>query len=702
MYYSAIGLLAIAVLLIENQDILFHRLGNDFSKPAWKTYRTFLFSVLVYYATDVLWGALESTGLAVPLFADTSVYFIAMAVSVAFWTRYIVTYLDEKSIFERLLLYAGRVIAVLTALITVVNVFCPIMFTVDASCVYHELGMRNAVLIIQVMLLFLVSGYALSSIMRQQVTAPKRERYRTLGLFGLIMGLCLIAQLSHPYLPLYAIGYMLGTCLLRAFVVGDEKEEYRRKLEEATRTSEIERANAAYQKVLNTSSIYQSILVALSKDYFNLFYVDLDTDDYIEYGFRTEGGHQTKEHNGKDFFAATMANARSLIHEEDLERFIEAIDKKALLDQVDKNGMFIIQYRLMINGAPTYVNLKAVRATGDDRYLIVGINNIDAQVKDRVAAQRAAEERKSYLRLSALNGNLIVLYYVNLESDHYTEFSATKDYDELGIAKQGEDFFGETYINSLRTIHPDDQELFHSLLTKENVMSTIEQDGVFSFDYRLMTGDRASYVRLKAARFEEGGKPMLIVGLFDEDAQVRLEQEFARNLSAAKRMASIDSLTGVKNKHAYTQWEEKIDTGIDSGEQEPFAVVVCDINGLKAVNDLYGHKEGDACIKGASKRICDVFDHSPVFRVGGDEFVVLLMGQDYAQREELMATISELPEDLDSIRAGDTLSAGMAEYDKDEHASLLSVFEEADMAMYKRKQFVKRLLSANGSSDARE
>jgi hypothetical protein len=44
----------------------------------------------------------------------------------------------------------------------------------------------------------------------------------------------------------------------------------------------------------------------------------------------------------------------------------------------------------------------------------------------------------------------------------------------------------------------------------------------------------------------------------------------------------------------------------------------------------------------------------------------------------------------------------MVEYDKDEHVSLLSVFEEADMAMYKRKQFVKQLLSANGSSDERE
>jgi len=701
MHYSAIGLLAIVVLLIENQDILFH-LGNGFDKPTWKAYRAFLVSVLVYYVSDVSWGVLKSNGLSGPLFADTSVYFVAMAVSVALWTRYIVTYLDEKSAFERLLLYAGRVIAGLTSLLTIINVFHPIMFTVDANCVYQELDMRNVVLISQIALLFLISGYALSSIVRQHITSVRQERYRTLGFFGLVVGLCLIAQWSAPLLPLYAIGYMLGTCLLRAFVVGDEKEEYRRKLEEATRTAEMERANATYQRILNTSSIYQSILIALSRDYFNLFYVDLETDDYIEYGFRTEGGHQATEHHGKDFFAATKANAQTLIYEDDLERFTTAVDKKVLLEEVDKNGMSIIQYRLMINGTPTYMNLKAARATGDDRYLIVGINNIDAQVKDRAAAQHAADERKSYLRLRALNGNLIVLYYVNLENDHYTEFGATKDYDELGVAKQGEDFFGEAYENSLRAIHPDDQELFHSLLTKENVTSTIEQDGFFSFDYRLMVGDPSIYVRLKAARFEEDGKPMLIVGLFDEDAQVRHEQEFARDLSAAKRMASIDSLTGVKNKHAYTQWEENIDTGIDSGGQEPFAVVVCDINGLKTVNDLYGHKEGDVCIKRASKRICDVFDHSPVFRVGGDEFVVLLMGQDYARREELVTTINELPEDLGSVRAGDTLSAGMVEYDKDEHVSLLSVFEEADMVMYKRKQFVKQLLSANGSSDERE
>jgi len=159
-------------------------------------------------------------------------------------------------------------------------------------------------------------------------------------------------------------------------------------------------------------------------------------------------------------------------------------------------------------------------------------------------------------------------------------------------------------------------------------------------------------------------------------------------------MAAVDSLTGIKNKHAYAQWEEEINERIKGGNQEPFAVVVCDINDLKAVNDMYGHKEGDVCIKNASARICGVFMHSPVFRVGGDEFIVILTNGDYAQRNRLLERINALPQDLSKIRAGETISAGMAEYDKDKHPTLLSVAEEADKAMYERKQYVKETLAA--------
>ena len=69
MYYSAIGLLAAAILLIENYHILL-RPDAAFGKPAWVKYRRFLVAVLVYYATDIRWGILESRKLWVLLFAD--------------------------------------------------------------------------------------------------------------------------------------------------------------------------------------------------------------------------------------------------------------------------------------------------------------------------------------------------------------------------------------------------------------------------------------------------------------------------------------------------------------------------------------------------------------------------------------------------------------------------------------------------------
>jgi diguanylate cyclase (GGDEF)-like protein len=172
------------------------------------------------------------------------------------------------------------------------------------------------------------------------------------------------------------------------------------------------------------------------------------------------------------------------------------------------------------------------------------------------------------------------------------------------------------------------------------------------------------------------------------------------NLTTARRMAAVDPLTGVKNKSSYTQWEERINEEIKKGDKESFAVVVCDINNLKAVNDLYGHKEGDTCIKNACDKICGVFSHSPVFRIGGDEFVVILSGEDFIVRNKLVEQINAVPRDHSKIRMGETVSAGMAEYKKGQHLSLSSVFEDADKAMYERKQFLKENVLPKDTKDS--
>lgn len=100
-------------------------------------------------------------------------------------------------------------------------------------------------------------------------------------------------------------------------------------------------------------------------------------------------------------------------------------------------------------------------------------------------------------------------------------------------------------------------------------------------------------------------------------------------------MAKKDGLTGLRNKTDYLMYVEKINQEYLPSQKE-FAVAVFDVNNLKKVNDNYGHEKGDELLLSASKCICRYFAHSPVFRVGGDEFVAVLDGADYANRDEIV------------------------------------------------------------------
>lgn len=166
--------------------------------------------------------------------------------------------------------------------------------------------------------------------------------------------------------------------------------------------------------------------------------------------------------------------------------------------------------------------------------------------------------------------------------------------------------------------------------------------------------------------------------------------ELEEKLGIAREIGYTDALTGIKNKYAYTLLEEKVDGEIDGETCEPFAVVVCDINDLKVVNDLRGHVAGDERIREASRFICRVFSHSPVYRYGGDEFVVFLSGEDYENRTELKELIDKSADDnlgTDEL----VIATGMEDYDNVRHQSLLRVFEQADQKMYERKKRLKGL-----------
>ena len=138
----------------------------------------------------------------------------------------------------------------------------------------------------------------------------------------------------------------------------------------------------------------------------------------------------------------------------------------------------------------------------------------------------------------------------------------------------------------------------------------------------------------------------------------------------------------------------------DGTEELSFAIVLADLNNLKYVNDTYGHKAGDEYIKRACKLIFDTFAHSPVFRVGGDEFVVVMMGSDYENRVMLMQKIRDQVLENQQLRKGRPIVAvGIATYDRKLDKKVSEVYERADQEMYRNKNHLKNL---RAMEDARQ
>ena len=806
MYYSAIGLLAVLILLIENYDVLLTR-RDAFGQPVWSAYRGFLLAILAYYVTDILWGFLESRKLAGLLFADTTVYFIAMAAGLLFWARYAVAYLDEESAVGRLLVNAGRLLPGAIALLAVVNIFTPVLFTVDADCVYRALPVRYAVLGVQILLLLLISAYAVS--LRQRRGAPHGKRYLALALYGLIMALFLFVQLWYPYLPLYTIAYLLGTGLLHTFVINVEREEFQRGLQEASSIAErketitsllnnmpgmtfakdaqtgvylacnqafaayakkadpdgvvgltdaelfdpviaehmaeddqmalaldepyvfyvdatisdgrrreyqttkrkytdaagrlcvlgtcidvtdnvrIRRESAttkeAYEKARGAGIIFTHIAQALARSYKELYYVNTENEEYIEYRTADDGGTLSETRRGWHFFEQCRVEAETFVYPEDRDAVIRALDRKTLAAALDRNNTFFMTYRLG-ERSPSYVSMKVTRMRDDDRYIILGIMDIDEEMQQRRAAERMQEEQTAYARVNALTGDYLCIYVVDPVSGHYREFSASSAFERFALAEEGEDFFADSVTQGRSVVFREDLNRFLTSFNKENILDEIGRNGIFTLSYRLLLEGKPTYVQLKAAMVQEKEGARLIVGINDIDAQVRQEEAYAQRLAQARIEASVDALTGVKNRHAFLMAEERLNRQIDQQPGLEFAVVVLDVNDLKKVNDTDGHEAGDQLLRNACEVICETFKRSPVFRIGGDEFTVIVQGNDYACIEELLGRLDA--HNRQARRSGGiVIACGMARHETE--ASMAPVFERADQAMYENKSRLK-------------
>ena len=164
-------------------------------------------------------------------------------------------------------------------------------------------------------------------------------------------------------------------------------------------------------------------------------------------------------------------------------------------------------------------------------------------------------------------------------------------------------------------------------------------------------------------------------------------------VSAMDEIAHKDSLTGVKNKTAYAEDTALLDKKI-SAMQADFCIIMVDVNFLKRINDNYGHECGNTYLINACKLVCAIFGEEHVYRIGGDEFVVIIEGEKVSLTPYFLA---QFKFEMDRKNANDALqpwekvsaAVGVGYYEPFQDKNSDEVFKRADKEMYANKLAMK-------------
>ena len=325
-----------------------------------------------------------------------------------------------------------------------------------------------------------------------------------------------------------------------------EKRE-QRETDKATRDAVISALTNAY----NTVWLINDVITEKS----TLYHTDLD--EIHSKAIRNALSH-ARYTDTKTEYVSTM------VAKEDRERMQEEIGLPYILKQFESRNSFTVSFvRLLESGSRHYmVDLIKVFMPGGRTGVMMGFKDVDEDVRHRKAMQQALEdaqratekyrlaaaERMTYEKVAqALAGDYIGIYIVDPDTEKFVEYSATKEYDRLGVEKSGGDFFSLSRKNMERLIFSEDRERFLGTFYKEKVMSILERDGSFTMKYRLLAGETPFWVSMKATLLQDEDGRHLIIGLNNIDAQMKRELEYRQHVAEARTKARNDFLANMSH-----------------------------------------------------------------------------------------------------------------------------------------------------------
>ena len=243
-----------------------------------------------------------------------------------------------------------------------------------------------------------------------------------------------------------------------------------------------------------------------------------------------------------------------------------------------------------------------------------------------------------------------------------------------------------------KIIHPDDFRQFLANVDRNKSTEILQREPSYVVNFRAVFDGQIQQFQMKLA-MDKRKAYGFVLGIRNTEAESRREEEnrkLKRELQATMQIANRDSLTGVGSVSAFSQKILEWDVMIASGGNPPFAIVECDLNDLKKVNDSLGHEAGNEYIKVNCAVFCSIFKHSPVFRIGGDEFAILLSGEDFDNREALLAELkSRISGGPEIASKKISFAVGMSEFNPVIDTGFRDTLKRADYFMYEHKRTVK-------------
>ena len=207
-------------------------------------------------------------------------------------------------------------------------------------------------------------------------------------------------------------------------------------------------------------------------------------------------------------------------------------------------------------------------------------------------------------------------------------------------------------------------------------------------------------IALTANAFEEDVRKSLEAGMNEHLTKPLEISKVIKTLIKCMRLKSLrqaedlnriilknnkDSLTGVGNKQAFNEIKIKFNNDIKQHPETEFRIILCNLNNLKKINDKFGKITGDDAIINLCKIICEIFKHSPVFRIEEDEFAIVLQGIDLKNADGLLKTLREKLNQF-SAESPFFVSIGSSRFISKEHKNITQVIKKAEKEISNSKK----------------